>query len=69
MDDQSIFAWVDFYQEFADKLLQYKNNRQELIAKVKQMFEITGINIPIRRRCSTTCTRSIPAICIRSSPM
>ena len=47
MDGQSIFAWVDFYQEFADKLLQYKNNRQELIAKVKQMFEITGINMPL----------------------
>ena len=47
MDGQSIFAWVDFYQEFADKLLQYKNNRQELIVKVKQMFEITGINMPL----------------------
>ena len=47
MDKQGVFAWVDFYQEFADKLLQYKDNRQELIAKVKQMFEITGINMPL----------------------
>ena len=47
MDGQGIFTWVDFYQEFADKLLPYKNNRQELIAKVKQMFEITGINMPL----------------------
>ena len=47
MDGQSIFAWVDFYQEFADKLLLYKNKRQELIEKVKRMFEMTGINMPL----------------------
>ena len=47
MDGQGIFTWVEFYQEFADKLLPYKNNRQELIIKVRQMFEITGINMPL----------------------
>ncbi len=47
MDGQGIFAWVDFYQEFADKLLLYKNKRQELIEKVKRMFEMTGINMPL----------------------
>jgi len=47
MDGQGIFTWVDFYQEFADKLLLYKNNRQELIAIVKRMFKITGINMPL----------------------
>ena len=41
------FDWVPFYQEFADKLLPYKSNRQELIEKVRQMFEITGINMPL----------------------
>ena len=46
MDKQGVFAWVDFYQEFADKLLQYKDNRQELIKKVEQMFDITGIKKP-----------------------
>ena len=46
MDGQNIFAWVDFYQEFADKLLQYKNNRQELIEKVRQIFDRTGIKLP-----------------------
>ena len=47
MDGQPRFIWVDFYQEFADKLLAYKNIRQALIAKVKQMFDITGINMPL----------------------
>lgn len=46
-DSNKQFDWVDFYQEFADKLLPYKNNRQELIAKVRQMFETTGINMPL----------------------
>lgn len=34
MDNQ--FAWVDFYKEFAGKLLAYKNNRGELVNKVRR---------------------------------
>lgn len=37
------FDWVEFYKEFAEKLLAYKDNRQELIIKVKQIFTDTGI--------------------------
>ena len=40
------FDWVEFYKEFAEKLLAYKDNRQELIIKVKQIFMDTGINMP-----------------------
>lgn len=40
------FDWVEFYKEFAKKLLAYKDNRQELIIKVKQIFVDTGINMP-----------------------
>ena len=29
------FDWTNFYMEFADKLLPYKNNRKELIEKMK----------------------------------
>ena len=36
----SIFTWIDFYQEFADKLLPYKNNRQELIAKGREQRKL-----------------------------
>lgn len=35
--------WTKFYKEFADKLLQYKNNRQELIGIIK---EIPSIKFP-----------------------
>lgn len=40
------FDWVEFYKEFAEKLLAYKDNRQELVIKVKQIFTNTGINMP-----------------------
>lgn len=44
MDNQ--FQWVDFYKEFAGKLLAYKNNRTALVEKVKVIYETTGINMP-----------------------
>ena len=31
------FDWTNFYMEFADKLLPYKNNREELIKKIKSI--------------------------------
>ena len=44
MDSQ--FVWVNFYKEFASKLLAYKNNRGELVEKVKAIYAETGINMP-----------------------
>lgn len=46
MSESNQFDWVDFYKELSGILLQYKNNRQELIEKVKKIYEITGINLP-----------------------
>ena len=40
------FDWVDYYKEFAGILLGYKDNRQELIPKVKQIFSATGLSMP-----------------------
>ena len=48
MDNQ--FQWVDFYKEFAKKLLTYKNKRTDLIKKVKAIYENTGINLPTLER-------------------
>lgn len=48
MDNQ--FQWVDFYKEFARKLLTYKNKRTDLIKKVKAIYENTGINLPTLER-------------------
>ena len=40
------FDWVDYYRALAGKLLSYKNNRPELISKVKQIFSDVGISMP-----------------------
>lgn len=48
MDNQ--FQWVDFYKEFAGKLLAYKNKRTDLIKNVKAIYENTGINMPTLER-------------------
>ncbi|MGN0829810.1 MAG: AAA family ATPase [Candidatus Ornithospirochaeta sp.] len=44
------FQWVDFYKEFAEKLLSYKDNRVSLIEKVKAIYINTGINMPTLER-------------------
>ena len=44
------YDWVNFYKEFAHKLLFYKEDRQELIAKVKSIYKDTGINMPTLER-------------------
>ena len=46
MDKALEFGWVDFYKEFAQKLLAYKDNRAALIEKVKKVYENIGINLP-----------------------
>ena len=39
-------TWPEFYMEFADKLLEYKNNRAELINKIQRVFNNLNINLP-----------------------
>lgn len=46
MKEQNQFDWVNFYKEFATKLLDFKDKRDELIEKVKKIYKITGINMP-----------------------
>ncbi len=46
MSTSNQFDWVDFYKELANKLLQYKNNRNNLIEKVKAIYSKTGISMP-----------------------
>ena len=46
MSSTDQFDWVEFYRELAGRLLQYKENRQELTAKVYQIYEFSGVNMP-----------------------
>lgn len=38
MKNKEYLTWVDFYMEFADKLLPYATDRQTLIEKVKAVL-------------------------------
>ncbi len=38
--------WPKFYMEFADKLLEYKNNRKELISKIQNIYSELGMDLP-----------------------
>jgi len=43
-------TWVDFYKELAVKLLDYHENRKELIEKVKKIYKMTEIKLPTLER-------------------
>lgn len=46
MSTLSQFTWTDFYKEFAQKLVAYKDNRLQLTKKVKEIYELSGISMP-----------------------
>lgn len=50
MNNTDQFDWVDFYKEFAAKLLQFKNDRAGLVENVKKIYEITGLQMPTLER-------------------
>ena len=40
------FEWIDFYTEFAHKLLEFKDNRSLLIEKIQNIFSNLNIELP-----------------------
>lgn len=50
MDGQKQFDWVEFYQAFAWKLLDFHNNRQVLVEHIRQVYQNTGIAMPTLER-------------------
>lgn len=46
MKEQNQFDWVDFYQEFAMKLLGFKDRRDDLVNKVRDIYTTSGIEMP-----------------------
>ena len=40
------YKWISFYMEFADKLLEYKNNRTELIEKIFHLWDNIDMKMP-----------------------
>ena len=50
MYNKSQFDWVPFYKELAGKLQPYRTDRPELIARIRSIYEKTGINFPTLER-------------------
>ena len=50
MGSKFSFEWVPFYRELAHILLDYQNNRKQLIRNVKEVFALSGINLPTLER-------------------
>ena len=44
------FAWIPFYEEFATKLLAYKNKREELLEIIKLCFEDLPFEYPFKEQ-------------------
>ena len=44
MTSDTEFGWTKFYQEFADKLLEHKDDRTELVAKVRDACNSRGFH-------------------------
>lgn len=44
--DEATFNWSNFYEEFATVLLEYKNDRKNLISKLQNVYEEIGMKLP-----------------------
>lgn len=44
------FSWIPFYEEFANKLLAYKNKREELLEIIKLCFEDLPFEYPFKEQ-------------------
>jgi 5-methylcytosine-specific restriction protein B len=42
--------WMPFYAELADQLLEYKQNRQELLARLHRLFQDLGMKSPFMEK-------------------
>ena len=40
------FEWIDFYSEFATKLLLFKNDRKALIERINDVYTAINTQVP-----------------------
>lgn len=50
MNEKDHFEWIRFYKEFALKLLEYRDKRNQLVEKVRAIYTLTGMNMPTLER-------------------
>ena len=50
MNEKEHFEWIRFYKEFALKLLEYRDKRNQRVEKVRAIYTLTGMNMPTLER-------------------
>ncbi len=50
MNEKEHFEWIRFYKEFALKLLEYRDKRNQLVEKVRAIYTLTDMNMPTLER-------------------
>jgi 5-methylcytosine-specific restriction protein B len=50
LQTKNSFAWTSFYMEFADRLLQYKDKRSELLTLLKKVHDNLGLRYPFTEK-------------------
>ena len=48
LDLQNRFPWIGFYEDLADNLLRFKDNREKLVAAVHRIPEKLGTSLPLK---------------------
>ena len=48
MDLQNRFPWIGFYEDLANNLLRFKDNREKLVAAVHRIPEKSGVSLPLK---------------------
>ena len=46
MTETGSFGWIEFYAEFADKLLKFRRDRGELLNRLQEMYRDIRVNFP-----------------------
>lgn len=46
VQEDNVYSWIPFYEELADKLLKYKNNRKQLLEIIKKCYDDMPIKYP-----------------------
>lgn len=57
------FAWTDFYSEFADRLLSYRNDRRQLVAAIHEVSGGLPRPIPLQDRFPDGSSGPLEDIC------
>lgn len=50
MNNKNQYDWVNFYEEFASKLLKFIDKRDGLVDKIKEIYTTSGLDMPTLER-------------------